>query len=70
MIEDMFNNICYKTWDRKDDDVKALIKGLNAIKSTYVIQWVSKEQVRVWCDQSDFDSLIDKEDGGFNEIER
>jgi len=68
VIEDMFNNICYKTWDRDDDDVKTLIKGLNAIKSTYVIQWVSKDQVRIWCDQNDFDNLIDKVDGGFESL--
>ena len=68
MISDLFNNICNKTRDRNDDDVKTLIRGLNAIKSTYVIQWVSKDQVRIWCDQNDFDNLVDKVDGGFSEI--
>ena len=62
MIEDsqiinMFNHIYYETHDKGSDKVKALITGLDLIKATYVIQWVSRDKIRVWCDQDDFDEL-------------
>ena len=63
MIEDsqiinMFNHIYYETLSKSDGRVKALLKGLNSIEATYVIQWLSKDKVRIWCDQDDFDNLI------------
>jgi len=63
MIEDsqiinMFNHIYYETLDRSDGRVKALLKSLNSVEATYVIQWLSRDKVRIWCDQDVFDNLI------------
>ncbi len=62
MIEDsqiinMFNHIYYETHNKGSNRVRTLITGLDLIKATYVIQWVSRDKIRVWCDQDDFDVL-------------
>jgi hypothetical protein len=69
MIEDsqiinMFNHIYYETHDKGSDEVRALITGLDLIKATYVIQWLSRDKIRVWCDQDDFDILGELDEKG------
>ena len=67
-IRGMFNNICYKTFDRncsvQYDSFRMLVNGLDGAESNYVVQWVPsnplmphKSLIRVWCNQADYDDL-------------
>jgi len=71
-IRGMFNNICYRTFDRdcsvQIDSFKLLINRLDSSESNYVIQWIPtnplmphKSLVRVWCNQADYDEGVSDE---------
>ena len=73
-IREMFNNICYRTFDRDNsvqyDSFKYLVSRLDVAESNYVVQWVPpnpimphKSLIRVWCNQADYDEGVADEEG-------
>ncbi len=71
-IREMFNNICYRTFDRncsvQMDSFKMLVNRLGYSESNYVVQWIPnndlmphKSLIRVWCNQADYDEGVSDE---------
>ena len=71
-IREMFNNICYRTFDKNDSDqydsFRILVNRLDSAESNYVVQWVPsnpllphKSLMRVWCSQTDYDEGVSDE---------
>ena len=73
-IREMFNNICYRTFDRncsvQYDSFRMLVNRLDGAESNYVVQWVPTNSLmphkslrRVWCNQADYDEGVADEEG-------